>query len=311
MKPKIISTNQLAKICGVSQGTVDRALNDRPGISPKTKEKILSAAKAYGYRPNIHARSISGGRSMLLGVVVFDLQNEYFSDVLTRLEEACREKGYSTVVMFTHKDPEKERGCIESLYRMYMDGIVLCPINRGTEFENYLHSLEIPIVTVGNRLETFPYIGIDNFAAMEQAAEYAIGKGCRRLIYVQPVLAEGHNAYAQEKRLRGFRAAAERHGIDCSTVRWQEVPGLPVTAEKTALICPTDLYALRLLPTAKERGWGILGFDNVSMIDNLGLVLDSVAYDTAAVAEAVADFLESGTAKDMLVAHRYISRGSV
>lgn len=311
MKPKIISTNQLAKICGVSQGTVDRALNNRPGISAKTKERILEAAKTYGYRPNIHARSISGGRSMLVGVVVFDLQNEYFSDLLTKLEEACRKKGYSTVVMFTHKDPERERECIESLYRMYMDGIVLCPINQGEEFEAYLHSLEIPIVTVGNRLETFPYIGIDNFSAMEQATEYAIDKGCHNLIYVHPAWKQAQNAYAQKERLRGFCYAAKKNGISGRIVPWREVQHLAVIEEKTAVICSTDLYALRLLQMAKERNWCILGFDNISMIDTLGLQLDSVAYDTDAVAEAAANFLTGGAARDVLVNHRYIIRGSV
>lgn len=311
MKPAIISTHQLAKICGVSQGTVDRALNDRPGINPKTKEKILAAAKAYGYRPNIHARSISGGRSMLIGIVVFDLHNEYFSDVLTKIEEACRKKGYSTVVMFTQKDPKKERECIESLYRMYMDGILLCPVNEGREFESYLHSLEIPIVTIGNRLETFPYIGIDNFSAMEEATRNVIAKGYRQLIYVSPDLSEEVNSYAQKERLRGFCSAAEGQEVAWKVLRWQEVPALPLTAEKTALICPTDLYALRLLKTARERGWGILGCDNISVIEDLGLTLDSVAYDVDAAAQAAADFVEKGKAEDVFVGHRYICRGSV
>ena len=61
MKKNSISTTQLAQICGVSQGTVDRALNNRKGINPKTKEKILAVANEYGYRPNIHARSMAGG----------------------------------------------------------------------------------------------------------------------------------------------------------------------------------------------------------------------------------------------------------
>ena len=59
-----ISTTEIAKICGVSQETVDRALNNRNGISPQTKEKILSVAKEFGYRPNLHARSIAGGKSL-------------------------------------------------------------------------------------------------------------------------------------------------------------------------------------------------------------------------------------------------------
>lgn len=82
MRKTRISTTKIAEICGVSQGTVDRALNGRKGIRPETREKILNVAKEYDYRPNIHARSIAGGKSQLIGVVVFNLNNQYFSDFL-------------------------------------------------------------------------------------------------------------------------------------------------------------------------------------------------------------------------------------
>lgn len=311
MKPRILSTNQLAKLCGVSQGTVDRALNDRPGISPQTKQKILDAAKAYGYRPNIHARSISGGKSMLLGIVVFDIQNEYFSDLLMGIEDACRQRGYSTVVMFTHKDPERELACIDSLYRMYMDGIVLCPINRGEDFEKYLHSLEIPIVTVGNRLDTFPHIGIDDYEAMAEVVRQAAGKGYRQLLYPCPALDPAQNTWAQSRRLKGFLDTADALGLQHRVLTGQQLPELHATREKTAVICPTDLYALRLLSTARARGWGITGFDDLRLIGTLGLSLDSVAYDLPAATAAVADFLGNGASPDVSVPWKYIARGSL
>ena len=136
-----ISTTKIAEICGVSQGTVDRALNGRKGIHPETKEKILNVAKEYGYRPNIHARSIAGGKSQLIGVVVFNLNNQYFSDFLTSVEKYCSAKNYSTIVMFTNKDSAKEINCINNLYHMAVDGIILCPVNDGEEYENYLPGL--------------------------------------------------------------------------------------------------------------------------------------------------------------------------
>ena len=87
-----ITSTELAKICGVSQGTVDRALNDRSGISPKTKERILKAADEYGYIKNMHASGLVRGRSMLLGLVVFDLKNEFFSQLATAVEAEARQR---------------------------------------------------------------------------------------------------------------------------------------------------------------------------------------------------------------------------
>lgn len=167
MKNTRISTIKIAEICGVSQGTVDRALNNRNGISPKTKEKILSVAREYGYRPNIHASSMAGGKSHLIGVVIFDLKNQYFSDLLTQVEFYCNRLGYSAVVMFTDKDHQKEIQCIQDLYQLSVDGIVLCPSNRGEEFENFLLSLDIPVITFGNRLSKFPYVPLTAKTAVE------------------------------------------------------------------------------------------------------------------------------------------------
>ena len=188
MKRELISTLALAKMCGVSQGTVDRALHDRPGINHKTKEKILKIAKEYGYRPNIHARSIKGGRSMLVGVVIFDVSNTYFSELATAIEDKLTEMGYYSIIMQTHKNPEKERECIDNLYRMSVDGIVLFPVIQGEEYEVFLRSLQTPIITVGNRVGNLPYAGIDNSTATSDAVSYIASQGYRKIIYLSPDL---------------------------------------------------------------------------------------------------------------------------
>jgi LacI family transcriptional regulator len=76
-----ITTKELAKICHVSRRTVDRALHDLPGISSVTKEQILKTARQYNYRFDHIASSFSRGRSLSIGVVLFDLQNPYFSQI--------------------------------------------------------------------------------------------------------------------------------------------------------------------------------------------------------------------------------------
>lgn len=302
-----ISTTKLAKLCGVSQGTVDRALNNRKGISEKTKERILAVAEQYGYRPNIHARSIAGGRSMLIGVVVFDLNNQYFSDILMRIEEYCAEKNYSAVVMFTDKDPQKEIECIKNLYHMAVDGIVLCPINHGAEFENYLLSLDIPIVTVGNRIDNIPYAGIDNYAAMSETVKYVLSRGYKRPIYVKPEYGS-NNAFGQTERLRAFLET-----VDVSFVVASINDALDMTDinPEDAFICPTDIYAVRLYEKAKSIGAGIIGFDNITFIDELGLKLDSVAYDVKATAESITEYIINGIPISSPIKHWIIKRGSV
>ena len=305
-----ISTTQLAKICGVSQGTVDRALNGRPGISEKTKELVLRTAKEYGYRPNIHAKAMAGGKSMLIGVVVFDLNNQYFSDILTSITDYCRERDYSTVVMFTDREPEREIECVKKLYHMAVDGLVICPSNRGESYETFLQALDIPIITIGNRLDRLPYVGINNEKAMRESVAFVLEKGYDRLVYVLPNL-HGSNSFAQDERLRAFEEAAKQRGVDhvISSLAKAEEDLEP--DRKNALICPTDILAIQLLDTAEKNDAGIISFDNIWLLDTMGLTLDSVAYDTNLTAKQTVDYIIDGTLPDAEVPHRLIKRGSV
>lgn len=305
-----ISTTEIARICGVSQGTVDRALNDRKGISPKTKEMILRVAKEYGYRPNIHASTIAGGKSHLIGVVIFDLYNPYFSDMLMSIEGYCTSLGYSTVVMFTDKDHEKEIECIQNLYHMAVDGIILCPVNSGNAYENYLLSLNVPIVTLGNRLDGIPYVGIDNASASREAVAHILKKGYKKLIYVKPALKQ-RNAFAQAQRLDAFMAICENEKVDYVVTDLPNAEKELDTDTPCAIVCPTDIYAIQLLSIAKKHSAGIIGFDNIRLIEELGLTLDSISHNVPLTAKTAVDHITNGTPIDGSIPHKIIVRGSV
>ena len=310
MKNTRISTTKIAEICGVSQGTVDRALNNRKGISPKTKEKILKIAKEYGYRPNIHASSIAGGKSQIIGVVVFDLNNPYFSDVLMNVEGYCTSLGYSTVVMFTDKDYEKEIRCIENLYHMSVDGIILCPVNSGIEYENYLLSLNIPIVTIGNKLSGIPYIGIDNKLAIKDVVMSLQEKGYKKLIYIKPNLVQ-RNTFAQTERLDSFSTNCEKVKMDFVITDMDHVEKELSINNSCALVCPTDIYASKLLRVTQKYKAGIIGFDNLRLIDELELQLDSISYDIALTAQKAVNYIVNKTPITDSIPHKIIKRGSV
>ena len=130
MKNLKITTSQIAKICNVSQGTVDRALNNRPDIKAETKQKILEVAKLYGYREYVsaHPDKIIGQ----VGIIVFNLNNEYFCELITEVEYALRKVKLGATVMMTHYDKQYEIECIRNLYNMGVNGIVLCSVNSGT-----------------------------------------------------------------------------------------------------------------------------------------------------------------------------------
>lgn len=305
-----ITTSQIAKICDVSQGTVDRALNNRKGISVKTKEKILNVAKEYGYRPNIHASSIAGGKSHLIGVVVFDINNPYFSDILMNVEAYCSSLGYSTIVMFTDKDYKKEIKCIENLYHMSVDGIILCPVNSGKEYENYLLSLNVPIITIGNKLTKIPYIGIDNKLAIRDVVMALLEKGYKKLIYIRPSLVQ-RNTSAQAERLSSFSTTCEETKVDFVITDMAHAEIELSVNTSCALVCPTDIYAIKLLNITQKYSAGIIGFDNLRLIDDMELQLDSVSYDINLTAQNAVDYIVKRTPITTSIPYKIVKRGSV
>ena len=311
MKNRSISTTQLAKICGVSQGTVDRALNNREGINRDTKEKVLRVAKQYGYRPKTRVKTVWDGRSHLIGVVVFNLDNPYFSDFLTRIEKLCSKNGYSTVVMFTHTDGQREIECIDSLYHMNVDGIVISPVNTGEEFENYLLSLEIPIVTIANKLERIPYIGIDNNSAMRNTVEYVLNCGYDRLIYVKPDLNNSDFSFAQKERLNAFCDLLNKNDVEFAVCEHENAERELNLKKRNAYICANDFTAIRVYSFAKRNNAGIIGFDNVDLIDLCDFKLDSVFYDVKATAASVMQYLINGKLDNTPIPFKIIKRGSI
>lgn len=296
-----ISTAELAKICGVSQGTVDRALNGRADIKPETKDKILSAAGLYGWRRQSESafpEKIAGQ----IGIIVFDLNNEYFSELVMNAEQILRRKGFCTVVMMTHYDKALEIECIRNMYNMGVSGIILCSVNRGAEFGEYLKMFDIPIAAVGNDIGVIPYVGIDDFEAMKNMTESVAADGYENIIYYSPAI-EYETAYAQHKRFEGFKKAV---GSIAHTVITDIEKIKPFYGEKTAVICSTDYYAFQVY--SKTNNAKVTGFDNLKIIDTFGLGIDSVGYSQSEIAEKAVDIIFSGKSESVIVPHRIIKR---
>ncbi len=292
-----ISTHRLAEICGVSQGTVDRALNNRPGISDKTKSKIIEIAKSYGYIDDTNEKP------RLIGIVMFDLYNEYFSELIMYLEHEFKKSGYSIVVMFTDKSIAKERQCLRELYYMGVDGIVICPVGDGDEFSNYLSSFNIPIVTVGNRVKDISYVGIDNFRAMYDACTH-MAKRCHSLFYYAPKLDSDENIDAQRERYNGFVTAAEERGIDYRVVHSIDEL-IHEKSEKLAVMCSTDYYLMKVCQAFPDAD--VMGFDNISAVRLCRSGIETIDGNSVGVAKAVASRILNAKKGDTILEHRIIS----
>lgn len=289
-----VTIKEIADICGVSHGTVDRALNNRPGISDKTKEKILKIAAELNYYPDFRARSLAKGTTKTIGLVLFDLYNRSFSQLTNAVETESRSKDYLVNLLLTDKCIHSEKEAIENLISRKVDGIILFPINQGEAFESYLTNLNIPIVTICNKLsDKWSYVGIDDRSAMKDAVTYVAGKGYERVVYICPPLAYRHqsNIYTQLERFEGLLAGMQQCGYTEEPIVITEKDYLrtlsliDLKASKTAILCSCDLYALETMNFLKDRNYripedvGLMGFDNIDVLKYISPKLTTVHYN--------------------------------
>lgn len=297
-----ITVNQIAEICGVSRTTVLRALNDRGSVGKETKERILSVAKEHNYRPNLLARSLNHGRTMSLGVVTINIENMYFVQSLNIINKEADKRGYFTNIVVCDESLDWERKLIQGLADRQMEGILISPINKGKEFEEFLLSLHIPVVCIGNQVsDSITTVQVNEMAAAMESVDLIVSKGYEKIVFICPPLAvkEKENIYVHEQRLLGFQASTAKYpGLI------QEVIGkadyLPdvervlreTDHRKTAFLCSGDSYALNVMRWGQQRGmqipddFGLMGFDDINILEFISPKLTTVSTNLEGVAAA-------------------------
>lgn len=277
-----VTTNDIAKICQVSRTTVLRALNNQGRISEETKERILKTAKELGYRPDLLARGLVKGRTMYIGVGVFDVKNQYFAQMLSAIETEAQKQGYSVNITLHDKNKTKEIELIRKLADYHMDGLILSPVNEGEEFAHFLKNLGIPLVIIGNKVsDTLPFVGIQEKEAAKEAVEKIIKTGYEEVIFVCPPLGgidEG-NIFTHRERLAGFcdviAANTKISSQILSNYDYIEEAKKIVkdSGKKTAFFCSGDIFALEIMKELKKigmktpRDYGIMGFDDIEFLN--------------------------------------------
>ncbi|MCP4403182.1 MAG: LacI family transcriptional regulator [bacterium] len=327
-----ITTKQIASVCGVSIGTVNRAFYDKPGIKPTTKEKILKVAKELGYRPHRLARSLQQGKTMTIGIVVFDLDNQFFSQIVSAMERRADELDYSVYLALSGGDSHEEKKHLDRLAGLHVDGIVLLPVGMGMEFIRYLRSLNTPLVTIGNIVSKgFPFIGIPDRQAIKDAVAHIAAKDYQRIIYVSPPLSyKGErNITSVENRLAGYRegmkefASLHKPVVIRDKKYLEALEKIPLLeGGKTAILCSSDIYALEILQFLRSKDLnvpkdvGLMGFDNIDLLHHVMPPLTTIAYPmkelgTKAVECLVAKIKGDPFSDTELLHHEIIERASL
>ncbi|MDD3154771.1 MAG: LacI family DNA-binding transcriptional regulator [Victivallaceae bacterium] len=315
-----MTSQELAAICGISRGTVDRALKNRPEVKKETRERVLAAARKYGYRPNLIGQTLVSGKSRTIGVVLFDFTHEFFAELYSAFEKGADQKGYVTFPVLSYHEPDREIEVINRLMDRRVDALILLPVNQGPDFEAFLHSLSIPIVVMANRLsDAFAFSGPDDRRASAEAAQYLYAQHPRRIHYFSPPLgkqAKTTNCYAQIVRRDGWLDARQK--LHFSGTEYQSASEILSQLEPgDAVLASSDFYALeiqaRLRRERPELAEKILlmGFDGLNILRFFPQRIATVRFSHQEWAEAalsqLADLLAGRKTADQSVSHQIIA----
>lgn len=278
--------------CGVSEGTVDRALNGREGIKKETKERILQMAKELGYRPNHLASCLARGTSKTIGVVCAGLGNPFFSSFVESIERMAYENGYYLNLILTHGDREKEMEGINYLAGRQVDGLIIIPLGLGEEYERQLLNFQIPIVTVYNRIsDKFTHVNVDGRLIMKNAVKKMVERGYQRIAYLDQgydrALDLKNNRYSLNERRQGYMEGIKEEALGepmiVTNYDWEPLEQfLQAEGGKPAILCPFDAVAIHVLDLMKQHGIsvpgqvGIMGFDNINVLNSISPRIASV-----------------------------------
>ncbi|RDJ19802.1 LacI family transcriptional regulator [Bosea caraganae] len=263
-KPPLRSptVTDVAAAAGVSPMTVSRVLNGRGGAGEETRQRVLEAAQALNYRPNAFAQSLKSDRSNTVGIVVPDIVNPFFPEIIRGAELVARPAGYTLLSCNVVEDPEREEEVLGTLLDRRVDGVIIC--SARLDEERLLRAIAPHrAVVLINRSVAKRYAGtieVDYRAGVEAAVSSLIAQGRRRFVFAAgPAYSHGGR-----KRREGVEAVLSRHGLalvhDLScTPDLQggiELAGklVPRAGEIDAVICYNDLIALGLMKPFETAG---------------------------------------------------------
>ncbi|TDS80832.1 LacI family DNA-binding transcriptional regulator [Amnibacterium kyonggiense] len=306
----------VAAAAGVSRQTVTRAMNGMAGISAATKERVLAAAEALGYRPSRFGRGLVLGGERQLGLVVDDLRNPYSPELAAAVVRAAGAHGWTVMLADVALAADADRSVV-SLGEQ-TDAVVGYLGERAAEWVGLLGS--VPVVEL-DPAGPVPWgaVHLDPSAAVEELAQHLVDVGVRRPVVLDTAGGPSRRAVLLRAALaaRGVDAALSHAAASTAAAAGAVVAGLLDAGEQPdAVLAFNDVMALGVLAACRRAGLDVPGDVRVTGVDGLPLgallapTLTTLAVDFAAVAESALELAADDPTGSRTVAHHLLLRES-
>jgi LacI family transcriptional regulator len=277
-------------------------------VNPQTAARVLRAADKLGYRPNRIARGLKTSRSHTIGVLIPDITNPLFPPILRGIEDRLDEEGYTSLIVNTDNDPERERIYLEAMRGRQVDGFISATARLDRELLADLAGAGTPLVLINRSLEdgSVPAVTVDDRRGIGLAVQHVAALGHKQIGHV----AGPQNLSTGHRRHQGFTDAMREAGLKVTkkhvrfTSYFTEEEGakacgelLDAAPELTAIVAANDLVAIGCYDALAERGLrcpqdiSIAGFNDMPFVEKLRPALTTVRVPQREIGKVAADLL--------------------
>ncbi len=307
------SIRDVAALAGVSVGTVSNVLNRPDRVSATTRERVTEAVDKLGFVRNESARQLRAGNSGMIGLVVLDAGNPFFTDVASGAEQVISEAGYSLMLANSAEEPSREARHLELFERIRAEGVLVSPVDAASGALARLRERGVPVVLVdrGAELTHECSVSVDDVAGGRLAAAHLLAQGHQRIAVV------GGPASLRQVTERRAGAQEAVAGFADGNGRWArlevvptaaltiaegrrvgtELAGRPAPERPSGIFALNDLLALGLLQSLTLAGLrvpediALIGYDDIAFAAAATIPLSSVRQPRADLGRRAAELL--------------------
>jgi LacI family transcriptional regulator len=280
---KVPDIRAVAALAKVSIATVSRTINGAPVVSDRLKKRVWQAIEQLNYFPNTHARTLVSGRSRLLGIIVENITNPFFPELIQSFEEIAVAHGYEILVSSSNSDPAILTTCVRRMIERKVDGVAVLTFGEEEPVLDQLVNHDIPMVLAEFHLSNpkTSTILLDYTTGIHAAVRHLVELGHRKIGF----LAGPHNLHSAITRENDFRTALSATGlriekqwiIECNHTLKGGVAGFAklqeLAEQPTAVLCSNDMTAIGVLRAAYMQGLrvpqdlSVIGLDDIDFAE--------------------------------------------
>ena len=280
-RPERTDIRTIALAARVSIATVSRTMNNIPTVSPKLAARVWSVIDELNYVPNTQARALVSGRSKLLGLLISDITNPFFPELIQGFEDIAVEHGYEILIGSTNHDPKRMAQCIRRMLERNVEGVAMMTFGVEQPLLDQLAHRNVPLVfvDVGPDRPGVSLLKVDYLQGIRQGVQHLFERGHRKIAFVTGPL-ELHSA---QSRVAAFKTSIEEcglklkpewivegdHTLEGGTAALDEL--LRLKSRPTAAMCSNDMTAIGAMHALYRKGlrvpddFSVVGFDDIQI----------------------------------------------